>query len=439
MLCPTCSADCRPNQKFCGECGVLLPHLPPAGSAPAFPPPVLVPVEAAALPADDPAPTQAVEAIQPFVFEPVTALLDMTDLVSAAPGAITIVEQTHPSTTDVVDWDAGLSTQEQPVWPVDDPTPTGILMPIRGARSTALALFASAAGIAAIVASFLPQLSATSDAPIPNVLGNYLLNDLATAAPVGGVFTGTNLQGAIIVAGALMLLGGIASAFGRRLGAGLAGGAALSLVPFMVIIWDNITKITDAVAVQAQIAKQSTGVGSVVNTAPAAGFYMLGGAAILGLIALVLSAIRSPNDDHPPLNATLAILGALASLTMAAGQLVPQNSAHFSDNFSTKVLSSAAVVSRLEIVVLVAGCCIAGFARRNRWGHGFVLGSVGIYVWQWVSSIAELGTFPVPPAFGNPGNDEFTPHLVTTVGLAVLLVCIAAGVVVSAQQRKAHR
>lgn len=415
MLCPTCSADCRPNQKFCGECGTSLPHLPTAStSAPAFAPP-----------------TEAAP-IQDFVFEPVTTMMDLVTAELGTPTeAIAIVEQTTAPIHVGEHWDTGSPTEEHAPWPVDDPTPTGMLIPPRWVPSLALSIVAGVAGAATIVGAFLPQLNAKSDAPIAKVLGDYMLNDLATAAPVGGLFTGTNLQVGIIVAGALMCLGAIAAAFGRRLGAGLAGGAAISLLPFVVLIWDNISKITDAVAQQAQLSKQQNGLGSFVNTAPAAGFYVLVGAAAIGAVALVLSAIHARDDGHPPLNSALAWLGAFASLGAAAGQLIAQHSASFSDNFSTTNVGTAAVVSRLEIIVLVVGCGVIGFARRNRWGLGFAVGAAGVYAWQWLSSLTELGDYPAPPAFGNPGNAELKPHIVTTVGLAAMLAFATVSMIIA--------
>ena len=386
MLCPMCGADCRPDQKFCGECGASRS-------------------------------------------DPITAPTEIT----------TIVEQTTPAASIAEHWDADASTEGHVTWPGDDPTPSGMLIPLRWVPSTALSVVAGVAGVAAIVASFLPQLNATSDAPIAKILGDYTLNDLATAAPIGGIFTGTNLQVGIIVAGVLMCIGAVATGFGRRLGAGLAGGVAVSLLPFVVIIWGNISKITDAVARQAQIAKQQTGLGSVVNTRPAVGFYVLVGAVAIGVVALVLSAIHARDDGHPPFNAALATLGVIASLGAAAGQLIAQHSARFSDNFSTADVSAASIVSRLEIIVLVAGCGIIGFARRNRWGLGFVVGAIGIYGWQGLSSLAELGDLPAPPAFFNPGNHELKPHIVTTVGLAAMLVVAAVSVIVASQRERSSR
>ena len=361
---------------------------------------------------------------------------------ATADTVLTIVEQTGAVAAQPHQWDAAWVANERRAEPTIDPTPTptptGIAVTKLEEPSTALnaiALLAVLGGSLAIVSTFFTQLTISSDAPIAEVLGDYKLNDLAAAFRSGGLFTGSNLQVGVIVAGAFMVLGALFAAWGRSYGAGLATGAALALIPVLICVWGNVAKIADTAALQAQDAKDATKVGTYVDTSVGSGFLLLVGASVLGLVVLIVSVPTARSDHKPPFNPILSTVGLVASLVAAAGQLVPENGTPFSSNFSSESIGVLSLSGHLAIIGVVALCGVVGFACRNRWGLALAAGGACIYVWQWLSSIANLGGFPAEPAFGRPGNIDLKPHLATTIGLITMLLIGASTLALTTQNR----
>ena len=313
---------------------------------------------------------------------------------------------------------------------VNPPTPAH--RPLRAARwrVTALSVIAAVAGVCCIVASALSQLTVRSDAAIGAWLGSYRLNDLAAASVTGGLFSGTNLQVGIILAGLLLIIGAVLSANHRAVGAGLVAGVALALAPVVVVIWGNIVMLSDGATAQAETVKRATRLGTFIETQPAIGFYVLLGATVLALIALVMSLTQAIIDNRVPLNRALCAAGAVAAVVAAVGQFIPQHGAGFRDNFSSDTVDVVLISARLGIVGLLAMCGVLGFMRADRWGIGLVLGTSSLYAWQWLSSIAPIGQLPAPPAFFSPGQPTGTPTIVTTIGVVALLGIATATIVV---------
>jgi hypothetical protein len=52
-----------------------------------------------------------------------------------------------------------------------------------------------------------------------------------------------------------------------------------------------------------------------------------------------------------------------------------------------------------------------------------------------VSRLTESGDFPLGIAGGNYGGTDFAPHLVTTVGVVVMVLAAAAGFLIKPQQQ----
>ncbi len=390
MLCPWCGVGYQPGQELCSDCGTTLPTTVPAET-------------------------------------------------------ILVVEQTAPLATEPNQWpnqwhDDWATTVQTGV-PANDPTPTGMAVPVDAAvpvsawKLSAFSVIASVAGLGVVVASLLPQLNVTSDAPVAAQVGDYKLNDLAAGFASGGLLSGTNLAVGIIIAGVLLIGGALFAARGQRIGAGIGSGAALALAPFMVVIWGNISKISDGVTEQAVAAKRSTGVGTIIETRPTAGFYILLGAAVLALVAMVVALAQAGNEGHAPLNRALCAAGAIASMVAAGGQLIPQHGVGFRRNFSIETIDVILISGRLAVIGLVALCGMIGFLRSDRWGVGLAVGGVGIYAWQWLSSIAALGDLPAPPAFFNPGTTSGKPTIVTTIGVVAMLLSAAAVIVIASRQK----
>lgn len=413
MLCPTCGADCLAGQKFCMSCGVALGATGAEASAASdissfrgFAPPSLDTFVTTHLPSGEPAVAMAATAPPP-------------PAVDATPtGEIRIVEQTLPLTTAAELWDPVVAsdpyqvpvtqTRAMPVSPVerDEPSRAG----------GALATLAGLAGLATIVGSFLPQVTVKSDAPVPNFLGEFKLND----------FYGTNLQVAFIAAGIVLLLGAVLTASGKRFGRGLLGGAGLALVPAVLCVFGFVRNTIDVADSEVTRIHDAGGGGTYFDAQPGIGFYVLLAGAFLGLFCFVASLGRTTERSFG-LNTALCGVGAIASIVAGIGQLIPQNSAGVGDNFSADLGNKAFIYGRVAMALLVAGCGVLGFLRKSRWGVGLALGGLALYAWQWLSSFAKLGDFPSPPAFFNPGGVDPKPHMLTTIGvIAMVLVGLLA-------------
>jgi hypothetical protein len=308
--------------------------------------------------------------------------------------------------------------------PTDSQPAVSVVAPTSRAAEVAFAIFASLAGLAVVVGTFFPVLELQTDAPITTPLGEFKLND---------ILGGTNLQLAFAVGGIALLVGAVLVLLGQRLGAGLAGGAALSLAAYLGYVWGLTRFVSDRTFASATSVAAAGGGGTFVETTTGAGIFVLLGGVVLGLIALFIGFSFAGHDTHPPLNRAICMAGALGSVAAGGGQLIPENSGKFADNFDTDVLTAWITYSRLAIMAVVLLAGVIGFLRCNRWGIGLALGGITLYTWQWISSLAGWGDQPLPPAFFNPGVDaEFEPTAVTTVGLAVMLGMAALALVLGA-------
>ena len=343
------------------------------------------------------------------------------------PAVFTIVEQTEAAVPQRSAW---ATPDDAAAW--YPPTPSGSTSTIDSTIAMAqltgepppgtalVAALACLAGIATIAGAFMLILHIDSDAAIPQYLGDYGIGDL------DGV--GTNFQVAFILAGALMLLGGLLLVQGgaQGFGAGLVAGASLAVVPFVVFMATGSDMLADRALFQAQAVATAGGGGTEFSVTFAAGFFVLIGAAVVG-VAACLAALRYGRDDgREPLNTWLCVGAAIACLVAGAGQLIPENGRRFADNYSNPFNEALFVYSRLGIIVVMAVVGILGFLLASRFGLGLAVGAVSLYVWQWASSQFEVGNLPLPPAFFNPGGLTGKPHPVTTIGVSAMLALLAA-------------
>lgn len=118
------------------------------------------------------------------------------------------------------------------------------------------------------------------------------------------------------------------------------------------------------------------------------------------------------------------------------GPLIPMNGAAFGDNFSNDFIPPASLYLRLAVLVLIGLGGLIGFLANRRWGYGMALGAISVGAIQWATAIAESGDYPLGIAGGNVGATDYTPHLVTTIGVIVMLLAGAVGLLAAAQQRK---
>ena len=461
MLCQTCGTESVASEKFCIQCGAVMATPDSASSVVSaattlntFAPPVAANLVAVELPLNNASsvPSASTQPPPPPVFTPTlredapmvigatsagTPSLDDTTQIainrqeSSPTEAIRIVEQTAPTMASAKAWETSVIptvTDHPSSEPGDSDTRLFEATHDNDARSGgALATLAGLAGIATIIGSFLPQLRVESDAPIPSFLGDYKLND----------FRGTNLQVAFLVAGIVLLAGAFLTASGKRFGRGLIGGAGLALAPAVACVYGFYSDVRDNADVAATTVSNNGGGGSFFSASPGAGFYILLAGALLGFFGFFVSLGRSNPERSHGLNSALCGIGAVASLIAGIGQLIPQNGAKIGDNFSDQLGNNVFIYGRLAMAILVACCGVIGFMRRSRWGIGLALGGLTLYAWQWLSSLAEFGDFPAPPAFVNPGAEGVKPHMLTTIGVLAMLL-VAALALVTARRDSAE-
>ena len=413
MLCPSCGAGVQPNQKFCTECGASLAGTGTAVVAPPpLPPPAVMP-PTAAVPSQPAQPTAA-------QFEPTAALK--------------VVEQTSPTGYEGAPWAAttGETTGQVPItgeWPAgaagEPPRPVGAqpfrITPLVAVSALAAVLAVACAFVA--VASYSVDLQGPVEPPglVPDA--SYKLNDFASNYTVGAI-----IAAVVMVAGAAM------GATGRKAGTGLAGGAGLALAGMMSMMIGQAIQELDGV----EFAFLGFGGSFTLTTTQEVGFFLALAAAILGGVAFALSLMDGSADEYPTLNPAVGLVGALGTLAVVVGPLIPMNGAAFGDNFSVSTIPPATLYLRLLVLVLIGVGGLVGFLVNRRWGVGMALGAISVGAWQWVTAITESGDFPLGIGGGNFFAEPFAPHIVTSIGVVVMLLAGVAGALVAAQQRNAR-
>ncbi len=276
---------------------------------------------------------------------------------------------------------------------------------------------------------------------------------MATAADVTDVFTtrpidgidqgvrvledfGTNLPVAVYTGSAVMVLGGLLACFGFRWAAGLAGGAGLALVGWAGLVL-GLAEIPIERAVDIT-RNPTTPEPFTLTVTRDVGWWLILAVAGLGLLVFLASLRMSGTGRRRSLNPWIAAVGALSTLVLAVGPLVPTGNATFADNFdwSDSALPPAIFVGRLVQVGLIALAGVLGFLLVRAYGLGLAVGGVSVGLWLWISSLGELGADPRGIADRNPGATDTIPHGVTTIGAILTISLIVLAVVVATLQRQ---
>lgn len=274
-----------------------------------------------------------------------------------------------------------------------------------------LLLVAVLSAAAAAVGMFIRLLDVDLSAGDPDpqrIGGAYLLNDF-----------GTNLTIAGILMALTMVLGAIAWCAGFRWGAGLAGGAGAALAGWSAIALAQAELVANVVDSRAAVTRDIGYWGVAVG----------GG---LGVVVLALSLVRAGDDRRAGLDPWVAALGAMATIAAVIGPLIPMDDADVELNWSspwpqTRLadlpidLPTVWLAARLVQLGLLLLCGIFGFLLVRRYGLGLAIGGTIGAGWMVLTTATEQTDAPIGLAIANPGSADGKPHLVTILGVGLMV------------------
>lgn len=331
------------------------------------------------------------------------------------------------ATTTMPSVDGRRSTVEMPI----------VQTPIRERRQfrpTAVLGLSLVGGAVAMVAMFANLVSVSSDeriirgdaTPAAFRTGSWIADDLAD-----------NLSIAALVAVALLVAGGVASAFQWRGGSGLAGGAGLAIAGIAALTIGLAQIPIDAAYEMAAIPTDQRFTLTITRDL---GYWLLIAAGALGVIAFFASLNDTFGDRRSGLNPWIAAVGALAGLVFAGGPLLPEGLGVLSDNIYVNEgpgqPPAMLLTGRLIQLGLLAFTSVAGFLSVRRWGLGVAVGGALPAVWMVISSLLDLTSDPVGPGFANPGGDPSTIHGVTIIGAAAVAAFCVLAVIAALDQAR---
>ncbi len=267
--------------------------------------------------------------------------------------------------------------------------------------------------------------------------------DIRTTRPVDGIIVGiralddfgSNLAVAGFIGAAMMLVGGLLSCFGLRWGAGIAGGAGLSLTGWAAVTLGLVeAPIHSAEGVTLNAGEVTPFTLSVTRDL---GYFLILSIGIIGLLVFLMTLRMAGTGGRRGLNPWVAAVGALAAVVLAAGPLITLGGAPLDANLGTVGIPKEFFAGRLVQLGLIVVTGVIGFLSVRTYGLGLAFGGLGVATWMWVTSLADLGDLPVSVAVGNLGTRDTTPHAVTTVGVtASLALLIIAATVATVTRRR---
>jgi hypothetical protein len=169
---------------------------------------------------------------------------------------------------------------------------------------------------------------------------------------------------------------------------------------------------------------------------------------VLGGACLVASIVAPRNPAEVRAHPAIGALGALGSVVLVVGALLPTKSGRLADNFSSAHAIGGAAMRKayvaffyrvayepvppistwfrllLIMVILVGG--VVGFLRASGWGLGFALGTVSVPLWLAITSLFDIGPFPFGIGGGNVGSVGHPPHVAVTFGFVIILLAAVA-------------
>ncbi len=448
MQCHECGNTVARGDRFCTTCGASLAGVTDSTE-------LLDTVD------DDPDTTAAVDTID-TVDERDDDPWSESDPVWAATGPVEAIDATGPVHTDQLPATEPVTEvwMEAVAEPVDEPAPaatTGptttamptvddrrstvqmpaLQTPIRERRAfrlTAVLGLSLLGGAVAMVAMFANLVTVSSDeriirgdaTPTAFRTGGWIADDLAD-----------NLSIAALIAVALLVAGGVASAFQWRGGSGLAGGAGLAIAGLASLTIGLAQIPIDAAYEMAAIPTDQRFTLTITRDL---GYWLQIAAAAIGIIVFFASLNDTFGDRRSGLNPWIAAVGALAGLVFAGGPLLPEGLGVFSDNWYVNEgpgqPPAMLLTGRLIQLGLLAFTIVVGFLSVRRWGLGIAVGGALTSIWLVVSTLFDLTSDPVGPGYANPGGDPSSIHGVTIIGAAaVAAFCVLAVIAAFDQAR----
>jgi hypothetical protein len=449
MYCASCGLDVEENQKFCANCGHSLAGITdPTQTVPL----VLSPADE--LPDIAALPTQEILARTPIpdpdwgmpsgdvsltpaapLPPPPTSTDEVPTLITAAAPPVDVFATTQIPVQPVSDAHAtvtGEITDEVPAL-FDGSGDMFEYPPGRGLFKVRLVFILAFFGAIAVLMTSVADII-----------------DIRTSAPVDGIATGvrtldaigTNLAVAGFAGATVMVLGGLFACFGFRWGAGLAGGAGLSLTGWAALA-AGLAELRIASA--ESITRQTTDLEFTLKVTRDLGFWLIVAVAAIGLIVFLASLRSFGTGGEPSLNPWIAALGAVAGVVLVAGPLLPEGNATFANNYRSASpifdLPTVYFAGRLTQLALIGVAVVFGLLIVRAYGLGLAAGGVSVALWMWASSLLDMGTDPLDIAAGNFGASNSTPHAVTTAGACLMLLMLVVSAVlatVTHQRRPDH-
>ena len=405
MFCPSCGATVQSGQKFCTSCGCALTNAS-----------TTAPVVASAIAVDgSPTPPMGQQLPPPAVTTVMAALpATVTPQYPVAPATAVVAQTVGPQGAA---WDAADVN-----WEPTGPAP--IVAAVHPFRMTPLVAVASMAGVLAVASAFVDvasiEVSGLSGVSTTEQL--FKLNDFSTNHMVGA-----------IIAAVILVVGASLGATGRRVGSGLAGGAGLALAGMMSWMIGAVTQRFDG----EEFSLLSSGFSFTLTTTRDIGFWLAAASAVLGGAAFVLSFADARPDGQPATYPVIAALGLMGTAMAVIGPMIPMNDAPFGDQFSNDFVPPATLLLRQLVLILIAVGGLVGFTRNRRWGLGLALGAISVAAWQLITAATESGDIPLSYAGGNLGATDFAPHIVSVIGVAVMVLASVGGLVLAARQTRA--
>lgn len=457
MECPTCGRSVESGDRFCNGCGTSLegvtdttqivavvdgpeasPTEPPTvGDEPAddvaFAPTELVAIDADDEWSDEPAwaatgslPVASTDEASTVTgdlpaTEPITEV--WMEQVADEPAATTpydFTEREPVAITGEVPAQAG-ATATMPVVQAMAPPPTSRF------GFNLILLISLVTGVASLVALFGNIVTITSDTRLVQTddtppgfrTGTWILDDLADNMSIAG-----------LIAVVTMVAGGVASGFRWRWGSGLAGGAGLAMAGLAAVAVGLAQFPIDTAHAFARVPTDDPFVLTITRDL---GYWLLVAVGALGIVLFFAAVNDAFGDRRAGLNPWIAALGALAIVIAAAGPLLPENQAIFSDNWylieGVGEASALLLVGRLVQLGLLLIGGVVGFLSVRRWGLGLAIGASLPGLWLVSSTLLDLTDRPVGLGFRNPGAVDMHVHGVTIIGTSATLAMIILALV----------